>query len=369
MKKGYNVQKVLIIITTAFVPFGGLTSVMMNYYREIDKSKFQIDFASTNYDIDKSLLCELERYGSKYYCLGNRKRNLLGYIKSLRKLFEHGDYNIVHVNANSATAAIELLIAKKYGIKKRIAHNHTSICSHPIAHKILYRFFKESYTEAIACSKKAGEWIFKDSYYTILNNGICSELYQYDEKNRVDIRNKYNISGDTLVVGHVGKIYKPKNHHFLLEVFSELMKIDSNAKLLLVGDGEMRNEIESDVISRGIQKNVVFAGMQREVYKYLSAMDIFVFPSIWEGMPLSLIEAQASGLQCICSDSIDSESDVTGKVKRLGLSEPSQTWASVIASCKKYDRNAESVENIDLIKKFGFDSKENVLSLEKIYQF
>ena len=361
-------KRILIIISTAFVPFGGLTSVMMNYYRGIDKDRFKIDFASTNAEIDIALKNELKQNGSTYYCLGNRKRNPLGYIKNLRWVLKNNTYDVVHVNANSATAAIELVIAKNAGVPKRIDHNHTSICDHPTLHKLLYGLFKSSYTDAISCSKKAGEWIFKDSKYIILNNGIDSSLYRFNEENRRIIREMYNIPQDTFVVGHVGKIYKPKNHHFLIKLFSKLLEVKPDARLFLVGDGEMRKEIESDVDNRSIRDSVIFAGMQRKVYKYLSAMDVFVFPSIWEGMPLSLIEAQASGLRCVCSTSIDNESNVTGKVKRIGLDEALDMWVEGVLTCIEYDRGKESDDNINLIRRNGFDSRENALTLEKIYQ-
>ena len=170
------------------------------------------------------------------------------------------------------------------------------------------------------------------------------------------------------MIGHLGKIYKPKNHHFLIKVFAEVVKVKPDAVLLLVGDGEMRDEIKKGVEELELGDNVIFAGMQREVHNFLSAMDVFVFPSIWEGMPLSLIEAQASGLKCISSTSIDSESNVTGKVRRVELTASVNDWVDMIMGFREYDRVYESNENIKLIKENGFDSRTNALVLEKIYR-
>ena len=221
-------KKILVIITTDFVPFGGLTTVMMNYYRKINKDFFQIDFASTNSDIDKNLISELENNASRYYCLGNRKKRPISYAVRLNRLLRNNSYDIVHINSNSATAFIELYIASKSGIAKRIVHNHTSKCNHIWVHKLLFPFFKNAYTDAIACSKKAGEWIFLNDNYTILNNGIDTEKYRYNSNRRSEIRALYKIEEDCVLIGHLGKIYEPKNHVFLIDIFYQYHILNPN---------------------------------------------------------------------------------------------------------------------------------------------
>ena len=360
-------RKILIIITTDFVPFGGLTTVMMNYYRALDKSKYSFDFASTNHDIDHSLLAELRKNGSEYYCLGNRKRNLITYIQNLRNLIKAKQYDIIHVNSNSATAAIELLIAKQLNVSKRIVHNHTSECDHKLIHKLLYPAFKHSYTDAVAVSKKAGAWIFPDGVFTVLNNGINTDRYRFSQKKREIIRNRYGVDDKTIVIGHLGKIYKPKNHRFLIDIFEAYHSDVHNSILLLVGDGEMRNEIEQIVLEKGLKNCVIFAGMQKEVENYLSAMDVFVFPSLWEGMPLSVIEAQASGLHCIISDSIDKDVCLTDYIQSLSIEVNPCVWANCIKELQVLNRVESSQINIQKIKEANYDSNVNSISLENIY--
>ena len=360
-------EKILIIITTEFVSYGGLTTVMMNYYRNLDRNQFQVDFASTNYKLEKKIRNELDERGSKYYFLGNRKKNPFLYMRKLRDVIKDNNYDAVHVNSNSATATIELLIAKKCKVKKRIVHNHTSKCNHLFLHKMMYPLFKRLYTDAIACSSKAGEWIYKDGKYEILKNGIEVERFRYNECNRNIIRKKYNIDDECLLLGHVGKIYEPKNHMFLVKVFSEYHKKNSNSKLLLVGDGGLRKQVENLVSLLDVKESVIFAGMQSEVNKYLSAFDIFLFPSIWEGMPLSLIEAQASGLPCIVSDAIDVNVKVTESLIMLPINNI-DAWVEEINNTIIPQRISHSSRNIRDIQYAGYDTMQGVKQLERIYK-
>lgn len=361
-------MKILIIITTGFVSYGGLTTVMMNYYRFIDKTIFQIDFASTNEEIESTLKEELSKNGSRYYPLGDRKKEPFRYLCRLDRIIKNGNYDVVHVNSNSATAALELCIAKKNHVRKRIVHNHTGSCEHILLHKLLYPLFLTSYTDSIAVSEKAGEWLFPKGTYTILENGIDCEKYRFSYIYRTEIRKKYGISDNTIVIGHLGKLHKSKNHHFLIQVFNAIHNKCPNSVLLLVGDGELRSKIEEEVERMGINDFVIFAGMQFETQKYLSAMDYFVFPSLWEGMPLSMIEAQASGLACFISDRIDAGVCITDAVYVLSLDKMNaEEWADFILETEIRERNDQSESNIKKIKDAHFDVKSNVGLLEKVY--
>ena len=200
-----------------------------------------------------------------------------------------------------------------------------------------------------------------------MNNGINADKFAFNASNRTFVRDKYHIDDSKVVLGHVGKIYKPKNHLYLINVFNQYLKRNNNAILLLVGDGVMRKKVETEVKSLGIECNVIFAGMQTNVEAYLSAMDYFVFPSIWEGMPLSVIEAQAAGLNCFISDTIDSDVIVTKDVTSLPIIEVDEVWSSVIPTNLPENREARSKENIARIKEAFFDSNACCKVLEKIY--
>lgn len=358
-------KKILIIITTGFYEHGGLTTVMMNYMRKIDFSSFQIDFASYN-EPERELLDEISILNCHYYRLPNRNNNTLCYMYALYQLAKN--YDVIHVNANSATAVVELLPARCAGVKIRIAHNHTEKCDHIVIHNILSLFFKRLYTKAIACSSKAGNWVFGENNYIILNNGIDVEKYKFRDDYRTEIRQKYRIAPNEIVLGHVGKIYKPKNHGYLIEIFKAFHAEHPNSKLLLVGDGELKEEIEKRVFLYGLKDSVIFAGMQTEVSKYLAAIDVFVFPSLWEGMPLALIEAQANGIMCIASDCIDPSVKITRNIIQMSIEEEPEKWAKKIDQILSYDRNIMAEDSVSLIIQSGYDVKQNVKILENIYR-
>ena len=215
-------RKILIVITTGFVPYGGLTTVMMNYYRAMDKTSLQIDFASTN-EPPKELLDELKANGSHYFNLGNRKKRLPRYLKNLKDVLKNNHYDIIHVNGNSTTMTIELLAAYTAGIKRRIAHVHNTTCDHMALNKLLTPIFKHCYTDACACSQKAGEWMFSNGKYEVLNNAIDLKRYCFDSNQCEKVREQYNILATDKVIGHVGKMVRQKNYEFILDVFEEML--------------------------------------------------------------------------------------------------------------------------------------------------
>ena len=359
---GYSVLRILTIITTQFVPYGGLTTVAMNYYRRLDHSKYRMDFASTN-DAPEGLKQELEVNGDSYHRLPGRK-NLIQYYNALKRIC--CSYNIVHVHANSATATIELKAAQAAGVEKRIIHIHNTTCSHMVIHKALKPIFNRTYTDAIACSKAAGEWIFPQEKYLVLNNAIDLERYSFSEENRHVVREELGLE-DAFVVGHVGKMTYQKNHEFLVRTFAKLHAQDSNTKLLLVGGGELRTGVESLAEQLGIADCVVFTGMVNAAERYLSAMDCFVFPSRWEGLPLSIMEAQANGLKCIVSDKVTKEVDIAHQLVFLPINNNEDEWAYKIIESLSYQRKDASDVLSQSLRRNGFDIRSNVRELETIY--
>ena len=262
---------------------------------------------------------------------------------------------------------IYLYIAWKNSVSKRIVHNHSSKCNHRILHTVLLPLYRRLYTQAVACSREAGDWIFKDSTYTVVNNCIDVEKYRFSYENRTVIRSELGIKEDTVVLGHLGKIYKPKNHDFIVRVFKEYHEKNPNSLLMLVGDGVLRNEVTKKVYDLGIGETVLFIGMKRETWKYLSAMDIFVFPSLWEGMPLSLLEAQASGLNCFISDRIDNGVILTDGIEMLSLDTDIEIWVRKILKCDVCDRVNKSKTYSIQIKNKGYDSSCSARMLRDLY--
>lgn len=339
-------KKILVVITTAFVKVGGLTSVMMNYYRSIDKTDIQIDFASTN-TIEKDLEEELNKYNSNYYKLPKRS-NTVKYLISLAKISK--GYQVLHIHGNSATATIELLAGRMAKVPNRIIHIHTSHTDHPAINFLLRPLFHKLYTTPLACSEIAGNWIFNSGNFSVLKNAINVNKYNHDELIREKYRKELNLENN-LVFGHIGKMMNAKNHIFLIDVFKELVKKNDKSKLVLVGDGELRRAIQEKVLKENMNDNVIFLGMRDDIPELLQAMDIFIFPSLWEGLPLSLLEAQSTGLPCFVSSSVSEEVKMSDYTYYLPLSLSAKDWANYI------------LENIPTISRYAIceEVKENII--------
>ena len=357
-------KKILVLITTAFVRTGGLTSVMMNYWRAMDRTGLSFDFASTN-KIDDLLLDEISKEGCRYFQLPPRK-HIFSYYMTLRKLCR--GYDVVHVHANSATSAIELMAAKRAGVPKRIHHNHTSKTSYPLLNKLLHPIFTHTYTDAIACSDAAGEWLFGKGNYLVLPNAIDVDKFKYNQELRFKIRKEFGIRDDEFVVGHIGKFMDAKNHEFLIKVFAKYHSSHPKSKLLLVGDGAWRTKIETWVAESGCADAIILAGLRSDIPSVIQAFDVFVFPSIYEGLPLTVLEAQSSGLPCIISSNVTYIVNVGIDVTMKDLNDGEDSWAQAIdALGKSKSRDVRGEENHQLITDAHFNIKREANELVTVY--
>lgn len=351
----------------------GLETFIMNIYRNIDRSKVQFDFlvrTPKKCDYDD----EIYSLGGKIYYVPSRRRGIIKSLKIIDEFFRnHNEYNIIHSHVSSLSDVTVLKMAKKYGVKCRIIHSHsTNQLGNPV-HKFLHRYnqlFIKSYaTDYFACSNSAAKWMYPSNLYNkkefkIIKNGIEPEKYIYNE----DIRNRKRIElgvKDKFVVGHIGRFHPVKNHKFIVDIFHEIFKRERDSFLLLVGDGEMREEIEKKVEDLGLKNNVLFTGVRTDIPDLLQAMDVFLFPSIFEGLPVTLIEAQASGLKCFVSDNvITREVNVSNLVQFISLKNSAQHWAEKILASRKYHR----ISTIDSIRIAGYDIREIAKELQYWYE-
>lgn len=356
-------KKILIVITTAFVPTGGLATVMLNYYRNMDRKQMRIDFASTNV-VPEVLAEELGRNGDRYIQLPKRKYVPV-YFNALRKLCR--DYDVVHINGNSATAAIELLAARMAGVPVRIAHNHTTKTGHRIMHTLLLPVFRSSYTAGFACSEEAGNWLFGKGKFSVLRNAIDVGKYAYKEANRIRLREGLQIPQDAFVMGHVGKYNAPKNHFKLLEVFAEYQKSHQGTFLVCVGYGPLRAQIEEKIVELGLSGKVILTGERTDIPELLSTMDVFVFTSRWEGLGLAVIEAQASGLPCLLSDRVPQDVNLSDHVSFLPLEVDNRAWAEKVEELIISDREGQCGRNAESITKGGYNIKTEADKLRASY--
>lgn len=344
---------------------GGLETLIMNMYRTVDRSKLQFDFL-VHYTQTAFYDEEIEQLGGKIYRLSFREdNNFLKYLKELDDFFSHHhEYHIVHGHMASL-AAIYLKYARKYGMQTRIIHSHntnTEKTTKGMLKKVLLQFSDLYATDRFACSEDAGKFLFRNKDFRVINNAIMTDRFIFDENERKIIREKYNV-GEKFVIGHVGRFCKQKNHMFLINIFSCVKKRYPNAELWLIGEGELKENIQKYVYDMGMDSAVRFFGVQRDVNSFYQGMDIFVLPSLFEGFGIVNIEAQACGLRCILSDQVPKNVNVTDNVRFLGLNRSDDEWAEVILDNRVYRR-----ENCrKYIVESGFDIETETLKIQEYY--
>lgn len=355
---------------------GGLETFAMNMYRSIDRNDLQFDFLLTQVaggDYEE----EAKSMGANIYYIPARNKGYKAYLVALDAFFrEHHDYIAIHEHISSLTSIEPAYYAKKYGIPIRIFHSHSSSIQKSLrlhwVHTILHYLNKPKVhswaTHYLGCSDKALDWMYKytgvRSKAIMMNNGIDSEKYVYNEAVRKEIRNELGIGKDDFVIGHVGRFIPLKNQGFLVDILEELHKTLPAAKLILVGEGETMDMIKVKVTNKAMNEYVIFTGVRSDVVRLMQAMDVFVMPSWFEGLPVSLVEAQAAGLPIVASATISHDSDLTGTILFKSIDNPVTEWAKNIVEWKaKWGRP----NNIEAIKKAGFDSKTTVRQLVELY--
>lgn len=362
-------KKILIINTVSFGP-GGIRKVIMDYYKNLDKDSYKIDIIAIDNnmsDIDKNTFLE---GNSRIYVLN--RSHVVSYMTVLYKLCRQNKYDVIHVNGNSATMVIELMAAKLGGVRKRIAHCHNTECTHKYIHKILYPVFKNMYTHALACSEEAGNWIFGKSRFEILKNAIDINKYTFSEDIRTSYRKKLSIKEDTFVLGHIGFFNEQKNQEFLIDLLNDCVKNDSyveNILLILIGIGEKQQYIKDKVEQRGLLDKVLFLDIREDIDKLLQIMDLFLFPSKWEGFGLALLEAQLSGLDCIASTNVPIEVNISGNVTYIEL-EKRDLWREKVVTnfkCIENNRNEKVMLSHNKVRNAGYDICEAAGRLAQIY--
>lgn len=364
-------EKIRILHIVPNMQQGGLENIIMNIYRNIDRNKVQFDFL-VHYKKKCFFDDEINKLGGNIYRFTFREdNNIIKYIMQLKKFFkEHDEYNIVHSHMPSL-AYIHLGIAKKYKIKCRIVHCHEASYLKTFKgylKKICFRFAKYNANKYWACSTEAGKYLFNDRAFEIIPNSIDIDRFRFNKDERDRTRKKLNIE-NKLVIGHIGRFNLEKNHKFLVEIFVKIQKINTNSILLLIGTGELEKKIRSMVVQLGISDKVKFLGVCKDVEKLYNAMDIFVMPSYFEGLPVTGVEAQASGLKCIFSDTITNEVAVTDLSKFISLDENIDYWVSDILNANVHERGiygnilAETMYNI---KKLAVELEEKYLAMNKV---
>lgn len=351
---------------------GGAETMVMNLYRNMDRSKIQFDFV-----VHTEEKCayeeEIIKLGGKIFRVPRYSgKNHFSYIKAWNELFQnHREYKIVHGHVRS-TAAIYLKIAKKYDVIT-ISHSHSTSSGTGIAAKIKNIFqFPIRYIADyfFACSAEAGEWLFgkrvidKNNFY-IIKNGINLQKFKFDEEKRNNKRKELGLK-DKIVVGHVGRFTYPKNHGFLIEIFYELNKVNKNTILVLAGEGPLENEIHKKIQEYELNEDVLFLGSVDNIEDVFQTFDFFVFPSLYEGLGMVAIEAQCSGVMCFVSENLPDDIMLTDHIKKISLNDNPNIWSNKILDF--VDKKNMNNRTIDYNLLQDYDINKNSNMLEQFYK-
>jgi len=364
-------KKIRVLQVIGALNIGGAETMVMNFWRYINKDLFQFDFLVYGNQIG-DYENEAQKLGANVIHIDEPSKGYLKFIENVEKVLRnYGPYDIVHSHTLLNSGFI-MRIAKKCGVNSRICHSHSThnrvkenllTLGYGKYMKLLISKYSTAY---LACGKDAGNYLYGEIFREkgiIINNGIDTKKFKYNERIRNEYRKKLNIE-NKLVIGNIARFHKVKNLPFLIDVFAEIKSKNNNAILILVGDGEERNNIEKKVEKLRLNNDVLFLGLRSDISEIMQSIDIFVMPSFFEGLPVALIEAQAAGLPCIVSSNITEEIQLTQNVEFLHLNMGYSFWANkILEKVNSFQR----VDTSKMIEKAGYDIRREVEKLENVY--
>lgn len=341
---------------------GGAEKFLMNMYRNIDRNLVQFDFLLRSNDIIYE--DEIKALGGRIFYTSEFPKHFIKNQREVRKILQENMFDAIHIHANAFLYVTPLIEAKRVGISCRFFHSHSTSSKlrlfEPI-HLINRIYFRHLVTYRVACSGEAAVWMFGQPC-TVINNAIDLDEFTFNEESREKIRKELNIAPEQFVLGHVGRFLPVKNHKFIIEVFKEILKDNPAAVLVLVGEGELFNEIKIKIENDNLSDSVRMLGARNDVNEILSALDYFIFPSLYEGLPLTLIEAQANGLPTLVSENITQQLMITDLISNKNISQGAAKWAEFINNDAKQRRFYT-----DKIQEAGFDIRTEAKRLQNIY--
>jgi glycosyltransferase involved in cell wall biosynthesis len=349
---------------------GGVESVVMNYYKNIDREKIQFDFfcskKSTHIPYD-----DIINMGGRVFLIPSYSK-VFEYQKTLIEIFKENNYTVVHSHI-STMSLFPLRAAKKAKVPVRIVHSHSTTNKKEkikyLMKQILRKFSRAYSTDYMCCSELAGRWLFGNKLYDknkvyLVNNAIDLSKFRYDKKVREDIRRKFNISNNTLVIGHIGRFVETKNHDGLIDIFNEVNKIEKDSILVLAGQGPLMDNIRRKVKYLKLDKNIIFLGQVNNVNELYQAFDVFLLPSLSEGLPVVGVEAQSSGLLCIFSNDMTKETKILESTIFMSLKTSPKIWAKVLL---KLLNNHKRIDTTKEMTNGGFNIIQESKKMEEVY--
>ncbi len=374
MDDNINVIRVL-NITTVFKA-AGIESFIMNMYRNIDRKRVQFDFMVMR-DEKEFYDDEIKKLGGKKYTIQKEAQNVfLKVIKESKALYSFlktHPYEIVHIHYTTPLRAFYALAAKKAGTKVIIYHSHSAeISGKSLPKRTIYSLLRKGIenwaTDYFACSQVAAEWMFtadlvKNKKTKVIYNGIDIDRFRFNAESRQSIRKELGLS-DEFVVIHTGRFLEQKNHRFVLEIFQKIRSKVSDARLLLLGTGDLFDDIKEYACKLDISDSVFFLGVHSDVERYLCAADCYIMPSLYEGLPVAAVEAECSGLPCFFSTNITKEVELSDAVKFMELSLSPEEWADAVLASRHIPREDKSV----MVARKGYDVRDTANRLQAFYE-
>ena len=367
-------KKKIVLLNSCKGLYGGVESFLLNVFRGLDKTQFEIVFLTCGVSTYEMYRNEIENAGGTVKCIQvypkDLKTQMIVY-KKLKDFFCEYEPDVIHVNSSALSFQIlSAIAAKKAGVKSRVLHSHNFVPNINPCKKIIRNILKPILTKYgtrfLACSSGAAEWMFEKKIQTsveIIPNGINTEEFRYSKEKRDIFRKEFNISEDTMVLGNIGRFQKQKNHFFLVDIFAEYLKRNQNSLLLLAGKGELQPAIMEYVQTKNISNKVIFLGERNDMGFFFSAIDVFVLPSLFEGLPIAALEAQASGVPCFLSDTITTETNISNKIKFISIDSVDK-WIKALNDIEISDNRQQDADYIFLS---GYDKKESGLKMSRIY--
>ncbi|MCM1234205.1 MAG: glycosyltransferase [Ruminococcus flavefaciens] len=347
---------------------GGIETFLLNVYRNIDRSKLQFDFVSSKADV--AIEEQINDLGGKVFKI--KYGNGFSYYHQLVNLIKSKGYKVVHIHKNSAANIIPFLACKRAGVKTVIAHAHSISPSRGKITKVLHYLNRPILNtisnEKFACSGLAALWMFGKRYFdgskvVYIKNGIEIEHFTYNSEIRAQIREKLGLNEHTFVIGNVGRMERVKNQVFLVDILAEVKKKYADTKLLICGDGKLKGEIVQRAKKFQVEDCIIMLGVCKNVNEMLQAMDVYVMPSLYEGLSVSAVEAQCAALPTFISDTMSSETKIIKQCQILPLNISADDWALKVLEC----RNAKRVNTEVEMKNSGYDIIDTAFFLQKFY--
>ncbi len=346
---------------------GGVESYILNILRNADKKKFKFYFPKRG-GMDLAYEDEIRSLGGIVIENCPIRHDIKRYFSFYKKMFQEYCFDAVYMNTCDIMSMDMLIFAKRAGVPIRIIHSH---CSQNMIRQTIYHRLSEKWCRAnlhryathyLACGEQAGKWMFKKQPFTIIQNGISTNRFRFNEKKRNEVRENLKIKAK-YVIGFVGRLTPQKKPQFVIDIFSKFVQQHSDVELLIVGDGELRRETEIKIEKYGLQSKVKLLGARSDIPDLLCAMDCFCLPSGFEGFPFVLVEAQANGLPCVVSKNVSKECNLAGMMQFVGLDEPIENWVNAL---NNVTMTLPREQYADVIRNLGYDMKTEVQKVEKI---